>query len=472
MIPNVLKNGDAIRRKWPIGRNVTILLFVLALAFALPGLGYVGGLEIEGRKTLFILTLAIGLWVTEAIPPFATALLIVAFQIFFLDIGMAPAGDQALEKYTKAWASPVIWLLMGGFFLSLSLTLTGLDRVVFKWFARYLGQSSRIFLLGTMLVTAFLSMFMSNTAAASLVIAILSATLADPKQDPAIRRAMLLGVAVSASIGGMGTIMGSTPNAIAHGYLVQKGIAFGFVPWLAVGLPTVMILVPLAWGFITLLFKVPNAQLMVVQEQSEELPDHRKTLRRDRAVAMATFVVTVGLWMSAPFHSMSVSVVSLIPIVMLTVTGVVRSADIRQLPWDTLLLIMGGVSLGESVLESGLAEYLLSQISLPLDNLTLLLGILAFACVFFSTFMSNTAAAAILIPLGNSLVGAHHVEVTLTIALASSIGIALPVSTPPNAIAYAFGYLRASDFALIGVALGVIGPVLIVAFVKVLGVMM
>src|SRR5690606_2690440 len=152
-------------------------------------------------------------------------------------------------------------------------------------------------------------------------------------------------------------------------------------------------------------------------------------------------------------HSFSVSVVSLIPIVALTVTGVIRSQDVRLLPWDTLLLIMGGMSLGESVIESGLAQFIVTKIHMPAGYPILVMIIFGYVSVLFSTFMSNTAAAAILIPLGSALVSGSTLELTLIIALSASIATALPVSTPPNAVAYASGYLKSKDFALVGLIL-------------------
>jgi len=456
----------AIRQNWPIGRNVLWFIIVLAIALTLPGLGYLGGLELSGRKTLFILAFAIGLWVTEAIPPFATALLIVGFQVFFLGVGPEAANDLALEKYTRAWASPVIWLLMGGFFLSLSLTLTGIDRIVYAKFSRWFGHSWRHFLLGSMGIAAVLSMFMSNTATTALLLGMLGPTLANPNQSEAVRKCLLVGIPAAASIGGMATIIGSTPNAIAYSFLSQQNIQFGFLPWLLMGFPLLLILVPLTWFLLITIFKLPKLLLNIETEEPEVVgagvPENvRLVRRRDRFIVVGTFSVTVLLWASAPLHLLSVSVVSLIPIVVLTVTGVIRSHDIRLLPWDTLLLIMGGMSLGESVIESGLAQFLVSKIDLPMGYPVLLSLTFGYLSVFFSTFMSNTAAAAILIPLGNALVTGHTLQLSLVIALSSSIATALPVSTPPNAVAYASGFLSSGDFAKVGLILAIVSPPLI-----------
>lgn len=455
----------SLRKNWPVGRKLTLFLFVSAVAFALPGLGYLYGLDLAGRKILFILTLAVGLWMTEAVPAFATALLIVGFQVFFLGTEQSPASDAALSKYTRAWSSPVIWLLMGGFFLSLATTLTGLDRLAFSHIVRWLGRNSRRLLLGFMSIAAILSMFMSNTATTALMLGLLGPTLAAPEQSAALRKSLLVGIPAAASIGGMATLIGSTPNAIAYSYLQQAGIEFGFLPWLAVGLPLVLVLIPATWALTVWFFNMPDVTLPLEQisEESIQQADQRQIRRRDRAVVVLVFLATAGLWATAPLHKLSVSVVSLIPIVALTVTGVVRSQDVRLLPWDTLLLIMGGMSLGESVIESGLAQFIVDRINVSANYPVIAFLVLGYVSVLFSTVMSNTAAAAILIPLGNALLPDQILFLTLVIALTSSIATALPVSTPPNAVAYASGYLEAKDFARTGLVLALAGPPMIVA---------
>lgn len=455
-----------ILERFPISRNLVFFMISLVLALALPALGYVGGLGFEGRKTLFILVLAIGLWVSEAIPAFAVSLLIVGFQIFFLGSSDVMGGDLALEKYTRAWASPVIWLLMGGFFLSLSLTLTKIDRMVSQVAIRQFGVTSYQFLLGMMVTTAVLSMFISNTASTALMVAILLPMLSHADQPEAIRRSLLVGIPAAASIGGMGTLIGSTPNAIAHSHLASLGVQLEFLSWAKFGLPVAAVLLFVVWGLVIFLFRPPPQIFLLPVEVAVEdrgAVESGRLLRRHQRIALGTFIGTLILWVSAPLHTLSVSVVSFVPIVVLTVTGVVKSADIRALPWDTLLLIMGGISLGDSVVESGLASFLISKIDIVGRHPVLIMMMFGYISVLFSNFMSNTAAAAILIPMASGLVAGYELPVTLTIALSASMATALPVSTPPNAISYATGYIYARDFVQPGLALAIMGPPLVVA---------
>ncbi len=450
-----------ILKKFPISRHLSLFIISLAVALILPGFGYLGGLELEGRKTLFILILAIGLWVTEAIPAFAVSLLIVGFQIFFLDTGGNQGGDLALEKYTQAWASPVIWLLMGGFFLSLSFTLTGIDRIISQIAIRQFGGSSFQFLIGTMATTALMSMFISNTASTALMMAILLPMIAHEQQPLSVRRSLLIGIPAAASIGGMGTLIGSTPNAIAHNHLAGLGVHLEFLSWVKFGLPISALLLLAVWGIIIFIFK-PSPNIFLLSQEEDFTYSPPNLLKRHRQIVLGTFLLTLILWMGAPLHKLSVSVVSFVPIVVLTVTGVVKSADIRSLPWDTLLLIMGGMSLGDSVVESGLAAFLISYIEISNLHIVFVMLIFGYVSVLFSNFMSNTAAAAILIPMASALVVGYELAVSLTIALSASMATVLPVSTPPNAISYATGYVEAMDFIRPGFFLALVGPPLAV----------
>jgi solute carrier family 13 (sodium-dependent dicarboxylate transporter), member 2/3/5 len=445
----------------PMTRRFVFFVISLVVALSLPGLGYISGLELEGRKTLFILTFAVGLWMSEAIPAFAVSLLIVGFQIFFLGGNGMMIQDEALIKYTQSWSSPVIWLLMGGFCLSLAMSITKIDADIARAAHRYLGQTSRLFLFGIMIATAILSMFISNTASTALFLAILLPTVSDPEQDLGFRRCLLIGVPAAASIGGIGTLIGSTPNAIAHAHLAQLGIPLEFLSWAKFGFPISAILVVTIWAVLIWTFKPAttfNQGSLVVD--ADYTIDSR--LKRQRLIVFVTFMLTLGLWVSAPIHKISVSVISFVPMTILTVGGVIKSADIRRLPWDTLILIMGGMSLGDSVIESGLADFFIAHLPLHYFGLVSMLFIMGYVSVLLSNIMSNTAAAAILIPLGTKMLPEEPLLITLTIALSASLATMLPVSTPPNAISYATGLIETRYFIRVGCVLAAVGPALTV----------
>jgi sodium-dependent dicarboxylate transporter 2/3/5 len=204
--------------------------------------------------TLFLLFLSIGLWATEAIPPFAVGLLIFVFLVFALG-GLYREIDPdnatiMVQKYVQTWANSVIWLMLGGFFIAEAMRKVGLDLSLFKLAISRIGTKPRYILLGIMLVTAIFSMIMSNTATTAMMIAAITPFLDTLNRNAPFGKALLIGIPVAASLGGMGTIIGSPPNAIAVDALNNHGIEFGFLEWTVIGFPVALILVFLFWLFL------------------------------------------------------------------------------------------------------------------------------------------------------------------------------------------------------------------------------
>ena len=169
--------------------------------------------------------------------------------------------------------------------------------------------------------------------------------------------------------------------------------------------------------------------------------------------------------MTTSVHGMPVSAVSFLPIFMFSVGGVFYAEDFRSLPWDTLILVAGGLTLGLVITDTGLDEYIVTKIPI-LENTLVMLFLLAFITTGLSNIMSNTAAASILIPVGASLMPDQALMVALVIGLSASTALILPISTPPNAVAYSFGYLKQEDFRKLGIILGIICPIIIVLVIN------
>jgi solute carrier family 13 (sodium-dependent dicarboxylate transporter), member 2/3/5 len=186
-----------------------------------------------------------------------------------------------------------------------------------------------------------------------------------------------------------------------------------------------------------------------------------KKLSSQRTIVLVILIVTILLWMTSTLHHLSVSAVATIPIVFLTMTGILQSADIRKIPWDTLLLVAGGLSLGLSLQETHLLEHFAKRIMGSGLTIELLFLVLAYVTMVFSNIMSNTATSTILIPLGIYLVPDHANQVAIVVGLAASTALLLPVSTPPNAIAYSTGLVQQKDFLPGGLLIGLLGPLLI-----------
>ncbi len=406
-------------------------LLAAALAAWLPD--YVG-LGDPGRHALFILTFAAALWMTEAIPAFAVSLVVMALGLLLLE-DVIPR-DELLAP----WASPVIWLFFGGFMLAAAAGRSGLDRWLSGWVLNLTGNRPPMILLGVMGTTFTFSMFMSNTATATMMLSVLMPLLVGLHVDYPLRKSLPLGVAFAANIGGMGTIIGSPPNAIAAG-LLEPVSPVNFVIWSAAALPPALLLAALAWLFLR--WRYPAAipvDLSAIQATTQpSLPLWQ------RLTLMSVFAVTVLLWMTAPLHGLPTAVVSFLPITVLTMTRTVKTEDIREMPWDVLLLIAGGLSLGELIDKTGLANYLVGFLAVDdLGPIALVLG-LAWACSALSNFMSNTAAANLLLPLAIALTGGR-VEYVMPIALAASSAMCLPVSTPPNALVASRAGIAVRDF--------------------------
>ncbi|MEN0110543.1 MAG: SLC13 family permease, partial [Planctomycetota bacterium] len=344
---------------------------------------------------------------------------------------------------------------------------TGLDRWLAARALGLFGQRPAMLLMGVMLVTAVLSMFVSNTATATLVLAMLVPLFASRPEGDGMTKALALGVAFAANLGGMGTVIGTPPNAIAAGLLTNAS-AVNFAEWMLLAAPPALLLLAIAWGLLV----VRHLGLAGVRE-GEELLFHAGVAadpvpRYHQTVVVGTFAVTVGLWMTSPWHGLPTTIVSFVPITVLTAVGILTGDDIRKLPWDILLLITGGLSLGVAMDKTGLAAWAVDQ--LPLEGLVPLAVAIGFgyATVVMSNLMSNTATANLVLPIAIAVLGAASsvgdARLAVPVALAASAAMCLPISTPPNAIVYGSGHLRVTDLLLGGVAIGVIAPPLVAAW--------
>ena len=448
-----------IRRKWPLEYNVTLFLAVMALAWILSHLAKQDGIENQTANALFLLIMAAGLWISESIPPFAVSILVIGFSIYFLDNSHWAVISEDWQVYLGTWSSPIIWILLGGFFLAMGAQITQFDRKFSGLILSKFGSSPNKLLLGCMLTTGLLSMFMSNTATTSMMIAIVVPIIQKIDQDDPFVKAMLLGVATAATLGGMGTVIGSPPNAIALGIINNAGYDLGFSSWMVVGVPLALLLILLSWRFFTFFYKTDIEVLPIVHGTELNQYPNRNSVR-NRLLVVITFIITIGLWITSSIHNIPVAVISFIPIVTLTVGGVIYGEDLKLLPWDTLVLVAGGLTLGLVIHDTALDDYLVTKIPI-FNNKLVMMIVLGLLTTLMSNIMSNTAAASILIPVGVSLMPENALEIALIVSLSASTALFLPISTPPNAIAYSYGFLKQSDFRPIGIIQAILGPLLV-----------
>jgi solute carrier family 13 (sodium-dependent dicarboxylate transporter), member 2/3/5 len=409
----------------------------------------------DGINFVFFLSvLSIGLWITEAIPPFAVGIFIIAALLVGFGTDYIIDDSAPAELFLGTWTSNVIWLLLGGFFLAEGMTVAGLDQSLFRFTVRRFGSRPDRLLLGLMMMTALGSMVMSNTATTAMMISSVLPLLRNLGKGSTYTKALLIGIPAAASVGGIGTILGSTPNAIAVGALQEKGIYISFIQWMAVGFPLAIVLVFLFWKFLVKGLDIAHLQLnLLAVTAKKEDPNVF-----NRRAVIVTLVITIGMWLTEALHGLPLAATSAIPIVLLTLTQVIDAPHVRKLPWDTLMLVAGGLALGIALVNVGLADIIMEQLNdLPLPTFGLAI-IFSLVAVLLSNVMSNTAAASILVPLGLSLPAPYSLAVPVIVAISCSCSLLLPVSTPSNAIAYATGMVEQKDFRRGGFFFILLGP--------------
>jgi sodium-dependent dicarboxylate transporter 2/3/5 len=418
----------------------------------------------EQEAVLFLFLLAVGLWITEAVPAFAVGLLIMGYLTFLLGTNLILPEPMDTKPYLATWSASVIWLMLGGFFMAEGLSRTGLDRLLFAKAIAPAGTRPASVLLAVMLASGIASMFISNTSTTVLMIGAVLPLVRQLGRDEPFSKALMVAIPLAASVGGMGTIIGSPPNAIAAGAVAEAGKEINFVQWMIVGAPAAIVLILISWVVIQKLYPAKTGEVRLELDSMEEpeLPG-----LRDRVIVSFITLLTVGLWLTTPLHGIPVSAISLIPIVGLTMTQVMGAAHVRGLPWDTLMLVAGGLSLGAAISDTGLADRLATWLTfLTALNLDVLVyAALALVTVILSNFMSNTATVALVLPVSVALMPGHELETCVIIGLAGSCALLLPVSTPPNAIAFATGEITAKDLRPTGILIGLLGPVVIIAWV-------
>ncbi|WP_232371722.1 DASS family sodium-coupled anion symporter [Leptospira ainazelensis] len=427
------------------------------------------GIPFPVSVMISIFTLAALFWVTEPIPGYATSILILFLEIIFFanPLGLplfkfTQGKNPAPSVFLSAIADSSIILFLGGFVLAKACVKTCLDRFLANRVIRRFGTKSSQVLLGFMFTTGFISMWMSNTATTSMMIA-LSFPLFQilPEKEP-FRKALLLGIPFAANIGGVGTPIGSPPNIIAMSLLKQQGISVSFGVWMLFAVPLVVILILFAWFLLLKLFPEKGSLDLVVEFPEPEGGSGSYSFRTTALI----FLGTVILWFTENLHGIPAGVVALLPLILFPTFGILNEKDINSLEWSVLLLIAGGIAIGVGLQQSGMSFWF-SEILKPITKPEYAISVLFLLCILsllLSTFMSNTAATNLLVPFAFPLSviilpgsQAYLLEVCLGIALSASLAMSLPVSTPPNAIAYAVGGFEIRDMIKAGLPVGLFG---------------
>jgi solute carrier family 13 (sodium-dependent dicarboxylate transporter), member 2/3/5 len=435
------------------GLGVGVAGFLAIVVVGIPGL------DAPGERMLAIFVLAIVLWITEAIPLVATAVLVILLQVLLLsEQALLPLPDAPLQarELFATLADPVIVLFLGGFMIALGAGRFDLDRNLAAVLLRpFLGDARRT-VLGVMAITALLSMFVSNTATTATMFAVLIPVLGSLPAGRA-RTGLALAIPVAANVGGIGTPVGSPPNAIALGALSARGEAVSFVGWMLLAVPLMVVVLVAAWWVLTRRY-IPAGTPV-----SLDLTPRFVTT----PAAWVFYGIaggTIVLWLTEPFHGLASSTVGFLAVVALLGTQVLSPDDLRSLQWHVLWLVAGGIALGAGIGATGLDAWLLGLVAwgdLPQVVLVLLLVATGLA---LSTVISSSAAANLLIPLALGLAAGVTADPTLlaiVVAIGCALAMALPISTPPNAIAYATGEVPTREMATTGITIGIVGGALL-----------
>ena len=444
-------------RHFPTRALWLLLSFVL---FLLPFFLEFEGLSPAGHRMLSIFLVAVVLWVAEPIPLYGTAALIIILEIIMISdqaLVDLPSGFDApsYRDYYAALADPVLLLVLGGFFLAMGASRFQLDRAMGRILLRPFGTDPQRIMLGLMLITAAFSMFMSNTAVTATMMAVVLPVVAALPATDRIRVAMVLAIPFAANVGGIGTPVGTPPNAIAIGQLADAGLSISFGKWMLMALPGVLLLIFVSWWLLRVMFPATTKSISVKIEG-----EFART--RDAHIFYAVFIGTVVLWLTESLHGVSSSVVGFVPVVILLTTGVLNDKDLQKVQWGVLWLIAGGIALGRGIVDSGLDEWVIGLISWDAIGNTIILAVFALLTLGLSTVMSNSASANLLVPLGISLASSPALDldplmVGFMVAIAASLAMALPISTPTNAVAYSSGLIKTTDMAKTGILIGAIG---------------
>ena len=444
--------------------SVTWFLLSFGIALALTLLLKEPGFNDSQLYVLFLLFFSVGLWITEAIPAFAVSLFIIAYLVFALGNKYFNSQPENIEEYVRTFSDSIIWLLLGGFFLAKAMAKTKLDVSLFRFTLKIAGTNPRNLLIGIMTTTMIASMLLSNTATTTMVLAMVMPLIGSLGKNSGVTKALLLGIPVASTAGGMATIIGTPANAIAVGALQKAGITVEFLDWMVYGVPIAIVIT--AVSCIALIKKYIRDKSPISTSFMDDLhSDTSKESLLKRKIVIAVILVTVGLWLTSSLHGIKAASVCAIPLVVLTLTRVLDGKDMQSLPWDTLLLVAGGLSLGLALDHTGLLEhYAKILITLQLNSMVLL-SLFGFSAMLLATVMTNSTTSALMIPICMVILPSLKLEASLVVALSSSAALLLLASSPSNAIVFNTGMLEQKDFRLTGILFGLLGPLLAILWV-------
>ena len=423
------------------------------------------------QRVIAIFVFTAMMWILEVIPTWTTSVVaIVSILLTTSNKGLgfliAKENVGALTNYKDimaAFADPVIMLFLGGFVLAFAATKVGLDVQLAKVMLKPFGTNPKTVLLGVLLVIGIFSMFMSNTATAAMMLTFLTPVLATLPKDGGGRISLALAIPIAANIGGMGTPIGTPPNAIALGALQEAGYNITFAGWMLRMVPYVILMLVIAWFLLMKLypFKAKSIELKIEGQEIKVTPFQKY-------VVWVTFALTIILWVGESIFKINSNIVAMIPFAVFSATGIMKAKHLEHINWAVLWMVAGGFALGTALNQTGLASTLIKTIPFASWNALVVMLVGGFICYFLSNFISNSASANLVVPIlivvGKAMAGNPGFEalggvpaMIVGVAIAASVAMCLPVSTPPNALAHSTGMITTKQMATVGIIMGAVG---------------
>lgn len=462
-----------------VGLILGPLLFIIMMFFLSPE-----GMSAEARSVLAVTLWVATWWITEAIPIPVTSLL----PIFLLPV----TGAMEADAVTSSYGNDIIFLFLGGFFIATAMEKWNLHKRLALGIIAFIGTGTQRILLGFMTATAFLSMWVSNTAAVMMMIPMglaITAQVAtalkgtpEEKELPKFEKALIFGIGYAGTIGGLGTLIGTPPNIILAAQVKELfGVEISFAGWMLIAVPIVIVLLFSTWFYLGRFAFKMNLQGLpggkeVIQQEREELG---KTSFEEKAVS-AVFIFAAFMWITREFLWMGIlpglkdGMIAVVATVLLFAIPTSKKIgkrilaweDSKEIPWGVLLLFGGGLAIAAGFRETGLSEWIGSQLTaLEGFHMIVIIAASSFLVLALTEFTSNTATATMILPVLAALamtMNIHPYALMVPAAMAANCAFMLPVGTPPNAIIYATDKLKLSEMVRVGFIINVFVLILII----------
>ena len=423
------------------------------------------GLTVIQQRTIAIFAYAALMWMFEIIPAWATSVTTIVFLLLAVSnkglVNPEWTGLVNFKELMAAFADPIIMLFLGGFVLAIAASKVGLDIFLAKIMLKPFGTNPKWVLLGFLIIISVMSMFMSNTATAAMMLAFLAPVLRNLPVDGGGRVSLAMAIPIAANIGGLGTPIGTPPNAIAIGQLASMDVNIGFGAWMIRFVPVVVVMIIFAWLLLMWLFpfKAKNVKIVIEHDESHKID-------WQFWVVTVTFLFTILLWMTGELTHLNSNVIALIPFAVFALLGIFKRDDFAKIDWHVLWMVAGGFALGTALNKTGLASALVQAI--PFGSWSALVVLISAGLLgwILSNFIANSSAANLLVPIlavvGSAMAttsGDANFVTTLLVCVAASTSFAMlfPISTPPNAIACSTGLIQTKDMMKVGLIVGLVG---------------